>query len=66
MREATRFEHGFDIFMGGVGFIPGAGTGMSLFWSFGGKSLHYKWVDAVLVPQIEMGIHYYPSVQSFK
>ena len=61
-----RLEHGLDAFMGGVAFVPVVGTGMSLYWSFGGKQLHYKWVDRVLMPQIEMGIVGLPATMPFK
>lgn len=45
-----KVEHGFDLFMGGIGFFPGVGTGISLFWSLGGKKLHYMYVNKVLIP----------------
>lgn len=32
-----KLEHGFDAFMGGVGFVPVVGPGISLYWSFGEK-----------------------------
>ena len=32
-------------------------TDASLYWTFRGKQLHYKWVNGVLIPQIEMGIN---------
>ena len=35
-----KLEHGFDTFIGGIGFFPVVGTGISLYWSFGGKKLH--------------------------
>ena len=70
-REASTFEgkleHGLDVFMGGMSFVPVIGTGASLYWSFGGKQLHYKWVNGVLIPQIEMGINPgLPGYQPFK
>ena len=52
-----RIEHGLDVFMGGMGFVPVAGIGISLYWSLGGKKLHYMYVNKVLVPQIQMGIN---------
>ena len=53
--------------MGGMSFVPVIGTGASLYWSFGGKQLHYKWVNGVLIPQIEMGINPgLPVYQPFK
>ena len=62
-----KLEHGFDTFIGGIGFFPVVGTGISLYWSFGGKKLHYMYVNKVLIPQIEMGINPgYPAYQSFK
>ena len=62
-----KFEHGLDVFMGGIGFVPVAGTGISLYWSFGGKKLHYMYVNKVLIPQIEMGINPgLPTYQPFK
>ena len=69
-REASTFEgkleHGLDVFMGGMSFVPVIGTGAS-YWSFGGKQLHYKWVNGVLIPQIEMGINPgLPVYQPFK
>ena len=33
-----RIEHGLDVFMGGMGFVPVAGTSISLYWSLVGKS----------------------------
>ena len=70
-REASTFEgkleHGLDVFMGGMSFVPVIGTGASLYWSFGGKQLHYKWVNGVLIPQIELGINPgLPGYQPFK
>ena len=42
-------------------------TDASLYWSFRGKQLHYKWVNGVLIPQIEMGINPgLPGYQPFK
>ncbi|SUB77361.1 RHS repeat-associated core domain-containing protein [Porphyromonas macacae] len=61
-----KLEHGLDVFMGGIGFVPTVGAGISLYWSFGGKQLHHDWVDEVLMSQMEMRIHGYPSVQPFK
>ncbi|MEA4918878.1 hypothetical protein [Proteiniphilum sp.] len=61
-----KLEHGLDVFMGGMGFVPVVGSGISLYWSFGGKQLHYKWVDGVLVPQMEMGILGLPATMPFK
>ena len=52
-----RIEHGLDVFMGGMGFVPVAGIGISLYWSLGGKKLHYMYVNKVLIPQIQMGIN---------
>ncbi len=62
-----KLEHGLDTFMGGMGFVPVVGTGISLYWSFGGKKLHYKWVNGVLMPQMEMGVNPgLPAYQPFK
>ena len=33
-----RIEHGLDVFMGGMGFVPVAGTSISLYWSLVGKN----------------------------
>jgi RHS repeat-associated protein len=51
-----RVEHGLDMFMGGMGFVPGAGTAVSAFWSFGGKQLHWNHVNDVVMPAIQMGL----------
>ncbi len=60
-------EHGLDVFMGGVGFVPVLGTGVSLYWTFGGKKLHYTWVDRVLLPQMKMSVNPgLPALQPFK
>ncbi|KAA6302466.1 MAG: hypothetical protein EZS26_001298 [Candidatus Ordinivivax streblomastigis] len=40
----------------GMGFLPGAGTAVSIFWSFGGKQLHWNHVKEVAMPAIEMGL----------
>ena len=48
---------GLDVFMGGMSFVPVAGIGISLYWSLGGKKLHYMYVNKVLIPQIQMGIN---------
>ncbi|HOF16993.1 MAG TPA: RHS repeat-associated core domain-containing protein [Bacteroidales bacterium] len=62
-----RLEHGLDVFMGGMGFVPVVGTGISLYWSFGGKKLHNMYVNKVLIPQIQMGINPgLPVYQPFK
>ena len=37
--------------IGSLGFIKGIGTGISLYWTFGGKELHYMYVERVLIPQ---------------
>lgn len=29
----SKIEHGLDVFMGGMGFVPVAGTSISLYWS---------------------------------
>ncbi len=52
-----KIEHGLDAFMGGAGFLPGFGVGASLYWTFGGKHLHYMYVNKVLIPQIKMGLN---------
>ena len=52
-----KIEHGLDVFMGGMGFVPVAEIGISLYWSLGGKKLHYMYVNKVLIPQIQMGIN---------
>lgn len=59
-------EHGLDMFMGGLSFIPIFGTGISLYRSLGGKYLHYLWVDDVLIPQMEMEIIGMPATMPFK
>lgn len=62
-----QFEHGLDVFMGGIGFFPVVGTGVSLYWPFGGKKIHYMYVNKVLMPQIKMGINPgLPAYQPFK
>ncbi|MDR0863809.1 MAG: RHS repeat-associated core domain-containing protein, partial [Candidatus Symbiothrix sp.] len=57
-RNATtiegKSEYATDVFMGGIGFVPGVGTAVSLFWSFGGKQLHWNHVNEVVVPAIQM------------
>ena len=63
----SRCEHGLDVFMGGMGFAPVVGTGLSLYWSFGGKKLYQMYVNNVLMPQIETGINPgLPAFQPFK
>jgi hypothetical protein len=52
--------------MGGLGYMPVVGTGISLYWGFGGKKLHHHWVDKVLIPQHEMGIIGLPATMPFK
>ena len=53
--------------MGVIGFVPDVGTGISLYWSFGGKDLHYMYVERVLIPQVKMGINPgLPVYQPFK
>lgn len=59
-------EYGLDTFMGAMGFLPMVGPYISLYWSFGGKQLHYKWVENVVMPQFEMGILGLPSTMPFK
>jgi hypothetical protein len=49
-----RMEHGLDAFMGGLGYVPGAGTAISLFWSFGGKELHWNHINNHVMPAIQM------------
>ncbi len=46
-----KVEYGFDMLIGSLGFIKGIGTGISLYWTFGGKELHYMYVERVLIPQ---------------
>jgi len=50
-----KVEHGLDVFMGAVGFAPIVGPGLSLYWMTIGKSLHCKWVNDGLIPQIQRG-----------
>ena len=59
-------EYGLDTFMGAMGFLPMVGPYISLYWSFGGKQLHYKWVENVVMSQFEMGILGLPSTMPFK
>lgn len=62
-----RFENRLDVFMGGIGFIPVVGTGISLYWSFGGEKLHYMYLNKVLISQIETGVNPgLPAYQLFK
>ena len=61
-----KVEHGFDAFMGAVGFAGPVGAGVSIYWGTVGKPLHNKWRKDVLMPQIEMGIEGYPSSMPFK
>ena len=62
-----KVEHGLDFFMGAIGFVPDIGIGISLYWSFGGKELHYMYVERVLIPQVKMGINPgLPVYQPFK
>ena len=62
-----KLEHGLDALVGGMSFVPVAGIGVSLYWSLGGKKLHYMYVNKVLIPQIEMGINPgLPIYQPFK
>ena len=41
--DEERIEHGLDITMGLVGFIPGVGTGLSLYWTVLGKKVYYEY-----------------------
>ena len=43
----AKSEAAFDAFMGAIGFIPGAGTVLSAYWTFGGRDacLNYKIPD---------------------
>jgi len=52
-------EYFMDMFVGGVGFAPGVGTGISFYWTFGGKNLHWEWTNKVLQPQLELGVPAY-------
>ena len=58
---------GLDLLIDGVGYFPVIGTGVSLYWNFGGKQLHYMYVNKGLIPQIKMGINPgLPVYQPFK
>jgi RHS repeat-associated protein len=58
-----KLEYGLDAFMGGIGFVPVVGTGVSLFWGFGGKKLHYQTIQN----QIKLGLNPgLPALQPFK
>jgi len=61
-----KIEYGFDMFMGGLGFVPVVGPPIVLYWGTVGKPLHYQWGNNVLAPQIEMGIAGFPAVMPFK
>jgi RHS repeat-associated protein len=58
-------ESSLDVMMNGVGLVPVIGTGVSLFWNLGGKTLFNKWRKEVLIPQIEMGVSPM-DIQGFK
>ena len=48
-------EHYMDAVMGGIGFFPYVGTGMSLYWFTIGKTLHYNYANQVITPMIQQG-----------
>jgi len=61
-----QMEYGFDMFMGGFGFVPVVGPPAALYWGTVGKPLHYNWVNRVLIPQHNMGIIGLPYTMPFK
>jgi hypothetical protein len=53
-------EYGFDGFMSGIGLVPNAATiGLSSFWSFGGKQLHWNHVNTAVMPAVGMNMPAY-------
>ena len=48
-------EYFMDAFVGGMGFVPVVGTGVSLYWFTIGKTLHYNYVNQVIIPMIQQG-----------
>ena len=59
-------EHILDAVVGSAGIIPEVGPFISLYWSLGGKQLHWMWVNNVVMPQYNMGILGLPSTMPFK
>lgn len=55
-----------DLLMGAVGYTPYVGPWLSIYWSVGGKQLHYRSLYEGIMPQYEMGILGYPSTMPFK
>jgi hypothetical protein len=51
-----KIEYGLDGIMGGLGFVPVAGTAVSLFWSFGGEQLHWNHIRNHVMPAVQMGL----------
>ena len=64
--EEGKADAALDFLMGTAGFTPYVGPLISLYWSLGGKKLHYKYLEEVIMPQYEMGILGYPSTMPFK
>jgi hypothetical protein len=58
-----RIEHGLDGFMSGLRFVVIVGTWISLFWSFGGKELHYPMIQNQINLGLNLGL---PALQPFK
>ena len=62
-----QLEHGLDIIVEGLGFVPIVGSGISLYWTLGGKRLHYMYLNKVIIPQVKTGINPgLPEYQPFK
>ncbi len=66
LSEEEKADATLDLLVGTAGFTPYVGPWISLYWSLGGKKLHYKYLEEVIMPQYEMGILGYPSTMPFK
>ncbi len=49
-----------------AGFTPVVGPPLTLYWNFGGRQLHYLWLDNVVLTQQKLGVLGLPSTMPFK
>jgi RHS repeat-associated protein len=61
----NKVKHGLDAFMGELGYVPVAGTAISVFWNLGGKQLHWNHIENYVMPAIQMELPPY-SYMPFK
>ncbi len=64
--EGETIDATLDLLAGTAGYIPYFGPILSIYWSLGGKQLHYIFVEEVLMSQYQMNILGYPSTMPFK